>query len=285
MLISRSMPGRIGNTLMAFKTFQISEGVALIQETGVANFMRCNIWHIRGRDFDLVVDTGMGLSPLKTHILATTDKPLKALVTHCHFDHCGGLHEFDCRLGHRCEADILAKPTNEAVVFGDGWSEIEIVDPKAHPDYDPQTYRITPAPLTGYVDEGDVIDLGDRTFQVLHLPGHSPGSIGLWDAKAKTLFSGDAVYDGELLDALYHSDKAIYPQTLARIRTVGAEVLHAGHYPSFGAERLNQLIDAYMAGSNTLADPVAWFAGEKAKSADIFADQDWRAAVRGQTDV
>ena len=47
---------------MPFKTFQISDGVSLIQETGVANFMRCNIWHIKGRDFDLVVDTGMGLS-------------------------------------------------------------------------------------------------------------------------------------------------------------------------------------------------------------------------------
>ncbi|HBN31801.1 MAG TPA: MBL fold metallo-hydrolase [Rhodobacteraceae bacterium] len=266
---------------MPFKTFQISDGVSLIQETGVANFMRCNIWHIKGRDFDLVVDTGMGLSPLKAHIVAATEKPLKALVTHCHFDHSGGLHEFDCRLGHRAEADILANPANEAVVYGGGWTKIEIVDPKAHPEYRPETYSITPAPLTGHLDEGDLIDLGDRAFQVLHLPGHSPGSIGLWDVKSKTLFSGDAVYDGELLDGLYHSDKAIYAHTLSRIRNLGAEVFHAGHYPSFGQAQMTTLIDTYMAGNNTLSDPVAWFNDKKEKSTDMFADQDWSGAAHG----
>ena len=49
---------------MSYKTFQISDGISLIQETHVANFMRCNIWHIKGQEFDLLIDTGMGLSSL-----------------------------------------------------------------------------------------------------------------------------------------------------------------------------------------------------------------------------
>lgn len=61
--------------------------------------------------------------------------------------------------------------------------------------------------MTGYLDEGDVIDLCSRELNILHLPGHSSGSIGLFDLKSKELFSGDALYDGELLDNLYHSDK------------------------------------------------------------------------------
>lgn len=145
-----------------YKTFQISDGIRLIQEPGVANFMRCNIWHVEGRDFDLIIDTGMGLSPLKSYVMADTGKPIKAIVTHCHFDHSGCLHEFDCRLGHRAEAHILENPTNPAVVYGEDWPKIEIVDPRQHPDFSPQSYAITPAPLTGYLDEGDVIDLGDR---------------------------------------------------------------------------------------------------------------------------
>ena len=44
---------------MSYKTFQISDGISLIQETHVANFMRCNIWHIKGQEFDLIIDTGM----------------------------------------------------------------------------------------------------------------------------------------------------------------------------------------------------------------------------------
>ena len=62
------------------------------------------------------------------------------------------------------------------------------------------------------MDEGDVIDLGNKAYQVLHLPGHSPGSIGLFDVKSKILFSGDAIYDGELLDNFYHSDKIKYKE-------------------------------------------------------------------------
>ncbi len=66
--------------------------------------------------------------------------------------------------------------------------------------------EIAPAPPTRLLDDGDVVDCGDRSFEVLHLPGHSPGSIGLWEAASGILFSGDAVYDGPLLDELDGSD-------------------------------------------------------------------------------
>ena len=45
------------------------------------------------------------------------------------------------------------------------------------------------------------------------MPGHSPGSIGLWEASTGTLFSGDAVYDAQLLDDLPGSDKEVYMKT------------------------------------------------------------------------
>ena len=38
---------------MPFTTLRLTDRISLIQETGVANFMRCNIWHVRGREFDL----------------------------------------------------------------------------------------------------------------------------------------------------------------------------------------------------------------------------------------
>ena len=261
-----------------YKTTRISDGLTLIQEPGVANFMRCNIWHVKGRDFDLVIDTGMGLSPLKDWVMRDTDRPIKAIVTHCHFDHSGALHEFDCRLGHKAEADILANPDAARVVYDGGWPKIEIIDPKQHPDFTPESFRITPAPLTGYLDEGDVIDLGDKAFQVLHVPGHSPGSIGLWDIKAKTLFSGDAIYDGELLDNLYHSDPDTYRQTLDRLIHLDAETFHAGHFPSFGKARLIELAHTYLSGANTITDVVDWFSEQKKLAPDMFADQDWSCA-------
>ena len=61
---------------MAYKVFKISNSISLIQETYVANFMRCNIWHVRGEKFDLIIDTGMGLSPLKESVIQQTNNPV-----------------------------------------------------------------------------------------------------------------------------------------------------------------------------------------------------------------
>ena len=245
----------------------------------MAACLRCNIWHVRGRDCDLVIDTGMGLSPLKGWLAQQTDRPIKAIVTHSHFDHSGSLHEFDCRLGHRAEADILANPSNAAVVYSGAWTQIEVVNPRLHPDFNPATYRITPAPLTGYLDEGDVLDLGDCAFQVLHTPGHSPGSISLWDAKARTVFSGDALYDGALMDNLYHSDPATLRATLLRLQGLGAEMFHGGHYRSFGKGRMAELVADYLAGQSTLVDVVGWYADMRRTTPDIYADQDWSGVI------
>jgi len=91
-----------------------------------------------------------------------------------------------------------------------------------------------------------VVDLGDRAFEVLHLPGHSPGSIGLWEAATGTLFSGDAIYDGPLLDEIAGADIPAYRRTMERLLKLPVQVVHGGHDDSFGAERLAQIAVAYL---------------------------------------
>ena len=60
-----------------FETRTCSDGVTLIWEPHVIPDIRCNIWHVRGRDRDLLLDSGMGLASLKRHV-ALTD-PVVAL--------------------------------------------------------------------------------------------------------------------------------------------------------------------------------------------------------------
>lgn len=248
-----------------FAVHHLSDGISLISEVGVQPWLRCNIWHVRGRDRDLVIDTGMGLSSLKTEILRQSDRPLHAILTHSHFDHSAGLHEFDHRLAHPQEEAVMAVPDWEKTLFGGGWASVELVDPAVLPGFDPEQFRVRAAPLTGHLDEGDVVDLGDRIFQVLHLPGHSPGSIGLYEEATRTLFSGDAIYDGPLLDNLVHSDPAMLRESLARIRDLGPQVIHGGHFASFGRERLNDLIDEYLGGGLRIDDLKAWMAARVAE--------------------
>ena len=98
------------------------------------------------------------------------------------------------------------------------------------------------------LDEGDAIDLGDRVFTVLHLPGHSPGSIGLWEEKSGVLFSGDAVYrDGPLLDQMPGSDVDAYLRTMERLRDLPVTSVHGGHDPSFGRRCLSAIVEDYLA--------------------------------------
>src|SRR5215467_4639820 len=199
-----------------FERRTMGEGVTWIWEPHVTPFIRCNIWHVRGRDRDLIVDTGSGLSPLRRAIGDLVDRPVVAVATHIHYDHVGGLHEFDERMMHRLEASRM-NPYREfhplrASDFPESFrpyllpaSSAEgdlLVDALPAENWTANDYAITSTTPTRRLDEGDVVDLGDRAFEVMHLPGHSPGSIGLWEQRSGILFSGDAIYDGPLFDML-----------------------------------------------------------------------------------
>ncbi len=243
-----------------FEMRRIDEDVTLLWEPHVHPLMRCNIWHVRGRDRDLLIDTGMGISSLRDATRHLIDKPVVAVATHVHADHVGGHHEFEDIRVHRLEAPGLARPTGDFTLVDTGFDPMDLgtlrvsgypvqgalLDAVPHADYDVGRYEVRPAPPTRIVDEGQIVDTGDRHFEVLHLPGHSPGSIGLWEAGSGILFSGDAIYDGPLLDRLHHSCIEQYVHTLRRLQALAVRVVHAGHEPSFGRDRLIELTAAYL---------------------------------------
>jgi glyoxylase-like metal-dependent hydrolase (beta-lactamase superfamily II) len=86
-----------------------------------------------------------------------------------------------------------------------------------------------------------VLDLGNRAFEVLHLPGHSPGCIALYDAQNQDLFSGDIIYDGDLLDQLPGSDIPTYISTYEHLQRFSVEAVYPGHYQIFGQNAFRKL--------------------------------------------
>ena len=77
-----------------FERKMIDDDITLIWEPHVDPLGRCNIWHVRGSESDLLVDTGMGIAELKPAIADLLGHGVIAFATHTHFDHVGSLHEF-----------------------------------------------------------------------------------------------------------------------------------------------------------------------------------------------
>jgi glyoxylase-like metal-dependent hydrolase (beta-lactamase superfamily II) len=244
-----------------FERRYLGEGITLVTETHVHRLIRCNVWHVAGRDRDLVIDSGLGIVSLRAAARDLFETKVTAVATHAHFDHVGGMHEFDDRLIHRAEGEHLAEALDGMALtctqLGDetlgmlteagyAFDDDLLIDAMPREGFDPTQHRLVPCAATAYIAEGDILDCGDRAFEVLHLPGHSPGSIGLYERGLQILFAGDAIYDGPLLGDLPGSDRQQYVSTLRRLMTIPVSVAHCGHEGSMGQDRLREIARDYL---------------------------------------
>ncbi|MEM7547446.1 MAG: MBL fold metallo-hydrolase [Pseudomonadota bacterium] len=214
----------------------VGDGVTWIDEPHIKEFYRCNIWHVRGRDRDMLVDSGMGVLSLREWVPLVTERALDAVASHTHFDHIGTHHEFPCRLCHSAEADILAATTRENT-FADQYVTDDIFTTLPPAPYQSATYTVKAAPATRILEDGDIIDLGDRHFEVIHTPGHSPGGIALWEAASGLLISGDIVYDGPLIESDDEAEMVQYVNSMKRLLELPVRTVHGGHFPSYDGAR------------------------------------------------
>lgn len=224
-----------------YETRAVDDDVTYIGEPFIKEFYRCNVWHVRGRDKHMLVDSGMGVVSLREHVPLVTEKPCVAVASHTHFDHIGCHHEFEERLVHAKEAPVMAKPTRKNT-YADTYVTDDIFTKLPPGPYSSAEYTVREAPATRTIDDGDIIDLGDRVFEVIHTPGHSVGEIMLWEAATGILFSGDMIYDGPLVD----DDIPAYVESMKRIYDLPVITVHGGHFPSFDGNRYRALIRAYL---------------------------------------
>ena len=227
-----------------FASRQVKPGVFVTLEPAVAAMFRAAMVTVLGRDRDLQFDFGCGVVPLRPALPLTT-KPVIAIASHAHVDHIGGFHEFADRLGHASEATGFAGlPGIEtfAAEFRD-WPKVVSPPP---PGWTLHDWALRPAPLMGTIGEGDRIDLGDRSFTVLHLPGHSPGGIGLLDEMDGLFLSGDAIHDDDTLDDLPGASVAAYVATMERLRQLDCRLVIGGHGPEITRARMVEIAEAYL---------------------------------------
>ena len=257
------MPGdRLPVAERWFEVTEVGDAVFRITEPHVHEYVRANAWLVRGSDTHLLVDTGMGVGRLSAELAALLDRPVIAIATHSHFDHIGGLTEFADRAAHPDDRAVIETGSDYVTLAAAGYpaplvDEFHaaglavpelLVDALPYAGFEPAAFRTPAAGITRQLSDGDVLDLGDRTLEVLHAPGHSPGSICLWEAGSGMLVSGDVLVDGEpLLDELPRSSKTDFAASLRKLRELPLTSVYGGHGPVFGRHRAEEIIADYLA--------------------------------------
>lgn len=156
------------------------------------------------------------------------------LITHCHYDHTGGVRGVKDRAGCQVVSHVLEAPFMERgdnTVTGADWYGATL-DP----------FNID-RKISG---ERGTIDLGGREIEAVHMPGHSPGSmVYLTESDGLKVLFGQDVHGP--LDSHLLSNRKDYQRSLKRLMDLGADILCEGHYGVFyGKEEVVEFIRSFL---------------------------------------
>jgi glyoxylase-like metal-dependent hydrolase (beta-lactamase superfamily II) len=214
-----------------FKVYELPHATYAIYEPG--HFQEVISFLILGEEQALLLDTGMGIGNMRRVVEELTDLPVTVVNSHCHFDHIGCNRQFPAIsvFNHPGAIQRLQSGMQTAeVVHHLAGDSTWVPYPSG---FDPETYAILPS-VPEPIEDGHVFDLGNRTLQVIHTPGHSPDSIMLYEPDARILFTGDTFYPATLYTHLTShdgitSDFALYRKVM---RDVATRFQPAHLYPS-----------------------------------------------------
>ena len=201
---------------------------------------------IVGQKKTLLFDTGMGISDIKKVTSKLTALPVSVLNSHTHNDHVGGNWEF---------SDIYSMDTeftrkNALGSREDAQAEItpDQICGTLPAGFDPKTYGTRPWKITAFIHDGEKLDLGGRTLEVVATPGHTPDAIALFDRANGLLFTGDTYYPAPIWLFRPETDLAAYAASIRRLATLEPQVklvLGAHNVPAASPAVLGQLVKAF----------------------------------------
>jgi glyoxylase-like metal-dependent hydrolase (beta-lactamase superfamily II) len=241
-----------------FTTQKIESDLYLTTEDYYYHGNRPNSWLIRGTSRDIVIDTGLGVCNLKQHLekLGLLDKNRECIVvcTHSHFDHSGGAHHFDNVLIHRDDYLGLSNGEESATL---NWSDPRHYHAQPYSNFSANQYKVPPTKCTP-IENGHRINLGadnEDEIEIIHVPGHTCGSIVCYYSRKKALFTGDFVYDCKNGRNLFdHLPTSSIPDYLKSAHYMldwlkqheDLEKVYPGHYEIINRNRLQQLLEQYI---------------------------------------
>lgn len=166
----------------------------------------------------ILVDAGMMAGPTLKNIKKYIDpKDIEMIVlTHCHHDHSGAAPELKGATGAK-----LLLSEKEVGCIGDELTTVAYLFGMQAPEFK----------VDGMLKGGMTLDLGKWKLEVLETPGHSEGSICLYERSEKVLFSGDTVFpDGNIgRTDMYGGDTIKLIKSIEKLTEMDVQTMYPGH--------------------------------------------------------
>ena len=199
-----------------FRVYEVGEGVYAIAEP--FNYQEVISYLIVGSEKNILFDTGMGMGKISDFVRELSPLPVVVINSHTHYDHIGGNNEFDT---------ILAVDTTYTHTFSaNGWTHEQVKQEvrssafclEKLPTLDTASYSVKPyrEKIKGYLAEGTTLSLGNRTLEVLRVPGHTPDCLALLERGKGYLWTGDMYYEATIWLFFEGTDLNAYEKSIAR---------------------------------------------------------------------
>jgi len=194
-----------------YQVIKMGEGFWRIVDGMIINYL------VEGGERSALIDAGISGGDLLGAARSVTDKPVSLICTHADHDHVASAPQF---------AEVYLHP-----------AEFERFSQQ----------NISPIPPVRPLWDNDDFELGGRALTIIHIPGHTPGSVALLDKKARFLISGDSVSDHGVW--MFGSGRcfAAYQCSIERLIKMSDrfDVIHSAHgSPSIPIDLLQETLEA-----------------------------------------
>lgn len=176
----------------------------------------------------ILIDTGLGVGDLLGTARQLTRFPIEVLTTHAHWDHIGSHGQFLQIAVHPAELDWVSGKFPLPLEAVKRNLMRQACDFPAR--FDASEYSLYDAGASRLLHDGEYIEFGGRSVEVLHTPGHSPGHCCFYEADRGYLYAGDLIYRG-CLDAFYPTtDPYCFWKSVQKIQRFAVNRVLPGHH-------------------------------------------------------
>ena len=182
---------------------------------------------IIGDNKALVLDTGYGLEKIYSEVRKITNLPLLVINSHGHMDHTGGNYLFSEVYIHSLDYELVKKHNSLA------WRKKNIASARSMnvlpTDFDEEAYLSKEEGNLKFLDDIKIFDLGGKTIEVIHTPGHTAGSISLYCKEKKIMITSDAIIQYVWLFLAESTSVKDYIESIEKVLKYDFDYFLVGH--------------------------------------------------------